>query len=92
LVKKIPEKLTQILEKKITSDLRKMIKRGRKVQKYPAKVNENSCVFTVVTPARHSRLVDREDAVQLTGLRKQPKKRGRNHVSQYRRERTTRPS
>ena len=69
-----------------------MTKGGKKIQKYPAKVDETPCVFTVVTPARHSRLVDREDAVQLTGLKKQPKRRGRNHVSQYRRERTTRPS
>jgi len=69
-----------------------MTKGGRKIEKYPAKVDETPCVFTVVTPARHSRLVDREDAVQLTGLRKQPRRRGRNHISQYRRERTTRPS
>jgi len=69
-----------------------MTKGGRKIEKYPAKVDETPCVFTVVTPARHSRLVDREDAMQLTGLRKQPKRRGRNHFSQYRREKTARPS
>jgi len=69
-----------------------MTKEGRKIQKYPAKVDETPFVSTVVTPARHSRLVDREDAVQLTGLRKQPKRRGKNHVSQYRRERMMRPS
>ena len=30
-----------------------MTKGGRKIEKYPAKVDETPCVLTVVTPARH---------------------------------------
>jgi len=48
-----------------------MTEGGRKIKKYPAKIDETLCVFTIVTPARHSRLVDREDAVQLESLRKE---------------------